>query len=196
MFRSQPHGHRPPAVLPLIRLSGALRPALLGLGLVGICLGTLPPQPADAARYGPLVKRTREQQLKDDLDRDTIPDAFDRCPGQREDMDGFQDEDGCPELDNDGDRLPDAYDQCPLAKEDVDGWMDEDGCPDIDNDGDGIDDKIDSCPDEAEDVDGFEDLGGCPDLDNDRDNIPDVDDQCPMAAETKNGRTDQDGCPE
>ena len=127
-----------------------------------------------AARYGPKVRRTRAQALKEDLDRDTIPDKFDKCPGQREDFDGFEDEDGCPEMDNDLDRIPDVYDQCPDEKEDIDGFQDEDGCPDLDNDMDGIPDRLDACPNQAEDMDGFEDLGGCPDPDNDGDGILDV----------------------
>jgi len=32
-----------------------------------------------------------------DSDGDTVPDARDLCPDQKEDLDGFQDEDGCPE---------------------------------------------------------------------------------------------------
>jgi len=50
-----------------------------------------------STRYGPRVLKNRQQALKEDLDRDGIPDKFDRCPGQREDFDGFQDHDGCPE---------------------------------------------------------------------------------------------------
>ena len=36
-----------------------------------------------------------------------------KCPDQPEDKDGFQDDDGCPDLDNDGDGIPDALDKCP-----------------------------------------------------------------------------------
>jgi hypothetical protein len=38
-----------------------------------------------------------------DGDGDGINDALDRCPTEAEDLDGFQDEDGCPDPDNDGD---------------------------------------------------------------------------------------------
>ncbi|HUH00472.1 MAG TPA: hypothetical protein VML75_00675 [Kofleriaceae bacterium] len=65
-----------------------------------------------------------------DLDRDGIPDAIDRCRDRPEDVDGFQDLDGCPDPDNDGDGIPDEVDDCPLQPEDVDGFQDLDGCPD------------------------------------------------------------------
>ena len=65
-----------------------------------------------------------------DPDGDGIPSSADRCPRQPEDLDGFQDKDGCPELDNDSDGVPDADDQCPLKKEVVNGVKDDDGCPD------------------------------------------------------------------
>jgi OmpA-OmpF porin, OOP family len=81
-----------------------------------------------------------------DSDGDSIPDVRDRCPKVAEDMDGFQDEDGCPDTDNDEDGIPDAYDRCPGEAEDYDGFEDEDGCPDADNDHDGIPDKEDKCP--------------------------------------------------
>ena len=98
-----------------------------------------------------------------DTDGDGIPDDKDKCPNEPEDKDGFQDEDGCPDLDNDGDGIPDAQDKCPNQAEDKDGFQDEDGCPDPDNDGDGIPDAADKCPNEPEDKDGFQDEDGCPD---------------------------------
>ena len=45
-------------------------------------------------------------------------------------MDGFQDEDGCPDLDNDGDGIPDDKDKCPNEAEVFNGVEDDDGCPD------------------------------------------------------------------
>jgi len=65
-----------------------------------------------------------------DRDLDTIPDSADKCPLQPEDVDGWQDEDGCPELDNDGDGVRDADDTCVNDKETKNGFRDEDGCPD------------------------------------------------------------------
>ncbi|MBX3269342.1 MAG: thrombospondin type 3 repeat-containing protein [Sandaracinaceae bacterium] len=135
-------------------------------------------------------------QRDPDTDRDGIPDSRDGCPDDPEDMDGFEDEDGCPELDNDGDGIPDATDACPDDPEDVDGHEDEDGCPDPDNDGDGIPDGYDSCPETPEDFDGDRDTDGCPDVDRDGDGIPDEEDQCPDEAEDFDGFADHDGCPE
>ena len=131
-----------------------------------------------------------------DRDGDGIPDNIDKCPDQPEDFDGFQDQDGCPDLDNDGDGIPDALDKCPNEPEDKDGFQDEDGCPDLDNDGDGIPDALDKCPNEPEDKDGFQDEDGCPDLDNDGDGIPDALDKCPNEPETFNNYKDDDGCPD
>ena len=98
-----------------------------------------------------------------DTDGDGILNKYDKCPKLAEDKDGFQDEDGCPDLDNDGDGIPDLQDKCPNLAEDKDGYQDEDGCPDLDNDGDGIPDLRDQCPNQPETVNGFEDEDGCPD---------------------------------
>jgi len=133
---------------------------------------------------------------RNDRDGDGIPDSVDACPDDPEDKDGFQDEDGCPDLDNDGDGIPDAADQCPNDPEDKDGWEDADGCPDPDNDHDGIPDTADKCPNDPEDKDGFQDSDGCPDDDNDGDGIPDSLDKCPNDPETLNGFEDADGCPD
>jgi hypothetical protein len=48
-----------------------------------------------------------------DLDLDGFEDARDECPGAAEDVDGHQDDDGCPDPDNDGDGNPDSSDGCP-----------------------------------------------------------------------------------
>ncbi len=98
-----------------------------------------------------------------DSDGDGIADSEDQCPNQPEDFDGYQDTDGCPDVDNDGDGILDVNDQCPNQPEDFDGYQDTDGCPDLDNDGDGILDKDDKCPNEAETFNGYEDSDGCPD---------------------------------
>jgi outer membrane protein OmpA-like peptidoglycan-associated protein len=134
-----------------------------------------------------------------DRDKDGIADDDDGCPDAAEDKDGFEDRDGCPELDNDGDGILDVDDACPLVKEDYDGDRDEDGCPEGregDRDGDGIPDQVDDCPDEPEDFDGFQDEDGCPDRDNDADGIPDEKDLCPNDAEDVDGFQDEDGCPD
>ena len=60
-----------------------------------------------------------------DTDGDGIPDTLDKCPNQPEDKDGFEDEDGCPDLDNDKDGIPDTSDLCPNEP----GPPEERGCP-------------------------------------------------------------------
>ncbi len=135
-----------------------------------------------------------------DRDGDGIKDDLDKCPNEREDFDGFEDDDGCPDPDNDRDGIPDVRDKCPNIPEDFDGDEDTDGCPeppkDGDRDHDGIPDSRDKCPDDPEDFDGFEDEDGCPELDNDGDGIPDAVDKCPNEPETFNGTDDTDGCPD
>ncbi len=130
-----------------------------------------------------------------DRDGDGFKDDVDKCPDDPEDFDGFEDEDGCPDLDNDQDGIPDTMDKCPNEP----GPRENDGCPYHrvrDRDGDGIPDDIDKCPDQPEDFDGFEDTDGCPDLDNDKDGIPDKLDLCPNDPEDKDGFEDEDGCPD
>jgi OOP family OmpA-OmpF porin len=65
-----------------------------------------------------------------DSDGDGLLDAEDRCPRAPEDVDGFEDGDGCPDPDNDRDGVADAQDACPLEAEVINGTKDEDGCPD------------------------------------------------------------------
>jgi len=118
-----------------------------------------------------------------DADGDGILDDVDECPEDPEDFDGFEDEDGCPDLDNDGDGIPDAVDKCP----NVPGIPELDGCPAEDRDGDGIPDHLDKCPDTP----GVAELQGCPILDTDGDGIPDHLDKCPDVY----GVPERDGCP-
>jgi|GEM_PF-3194749 outer membrane protein OmpA-like peptidoglycan-associated protein len=131
-----------------------------------------------------------------DPDLDGFVGAADKCPNSPEDMDGFEDGDGCPEKDNDKDGIADLDDACPLKAEDRDDFEDRDGCPEPDNDKDEILDGKDMCPNEKEDLDGFEDEDGCPDKDNDKDGVVDQLDKCPLKAEDKDGFEDTDGCPE
>jgi outer membrane protein OmpA-like peptidoglycan-associated protein len=131
-----------------------------------------------------------------DPDRDGIFGDDDQCPLNPEDLDGFEDADGCPDPDNDEDGVLDVYDGCPMDPEDRDGYEDEDGCPDPDNDLDGLMDYEDECPLDPEDIDGWEDLDGCPDIDNDADGILDVSDDCRNNPEDFDGWEDADGCPD
>lgn len=106
-----------------------------------------------------------QDQYKD-TDADGVFDTIDLCKNEKEDLDKFEDQDGCPDFDNDKDMIEDQIDKCPNKAEDVDGFEDQDGCPDLDNDGDGYLDTNDSCPNQAEDFDKYQDSDGCPD-DND-----------------------------
>ncbi|MCU0609762.1 MAG: OmpA family protein, partial [Chitinispirillaceae bacterium] len=131
-----------------------------------------------------------------DFDKDGIPDIRDKCPKEPEDIDGFEDQDGCPDFDNDKDSILDLNDKCPDKAEDKDGFKDDDGCPDLDNDEDGMADLVDRCPNAPEDMDGFKDEDGCPDMDNDNDRIPDNTDKCMNVAEDVDGFEDENGCPD
>ncbi|MDB4952667.1 MAG: OmpA/MotB domain protein, partial [Myxococcales bacterium] len=54
----------------------------------------------------------------------------DKCPDRPEDTDGFEDADGCPDIDNDLDRVLDVADKCINVPETYNGFEDDDGCPD------------------------------------------------------------------
>ena len=126
-----------------------------------------------------------------DSDDDGMSDGRDRCPNDSEDMDNFEDTDGCPDRDNDADGREDGVDTCPNDPEDDDGYMDNDGCPDPDNDNDQVLDAADGAPLIPEDRDGFQDEDGVPDPDNDADTVLDPDDQCPIDP----GTVETHGCP-
>ncbi len=131
-----------------------------------------------------------------DGDRDGVTDRLDRCVAVSEDVDGFEDDDGCPDVDDDRDGIPDALDACPRVAEDRDGFLDADGCPEPDNDNDGLTDARDACNNVPEDLDAFEDGDGCPDPDDDGDGVPDTVDLCRRTPEDPDGYEDGDGCPE
>jgi len=116
-----------------------------------------------------------------DRDGDGLGDSEDKCPAEPEDKDGFEDSDGCPDLDNDADGVPDTQDRCPI----VVGVPEEQGCPVGDRDGDGVVDKDDVCPEQA----GPAVLKGCPDKDGD--GVADREDKCP----DEPGIPENDGCP-
>lgn len=81
----------------------------------------------------PRQPKTEESSLPAapaDRDDDGIPDSADKCPDRPEDKDGFEDADGCPDIDNDNDHVLDIADKCPLQPETMNGFEDDDGCPD------------------------------------------------------------------
>jgi outer membrane protein OmpA-like peptidoglycan-associated protein len=77
-----------------------------------------------------LAKENAPPAPPGDRDGDGIVDDDDKCPDRAEDKDGFQDQDGCPDIDNDGDEVLDIADACPNQPETFNGYEDEDGCPD------------------------------------------------------------------
>ncbi len=134
-----------------------------------------------------------------DSDGDGIVNNKDKCLIVAEDVDGFQDLDGCPDSDNDGDKRDDLTDKCIDKAEDFDGFEDDDGCPEVDNDGDGIADLEDRfCPLDKEDAQGPQPNDGCPigmrDTDDDR--IFDDKDACFDQEEDSDDFEDWDGCPD
>ena len=157
------------------------------------------PEPTPEPKVEPKPEPKVEPNIKTKVE--VIPPSKPVCPAGPEDLDGFQDEDGCADPDNDGDGILDATDKCANEPETKNGFEDEDGCadqlpPPPDTDGDGLVDPSDRCPQAAEDKDGFEDEDGCPDVDNDRDGVADTEDKCPKEPETINGVKDEDGCPD
>ncbi|MBW2455999.1 MAG: hypothetical protein JRI68_15890, partial [Deltaproteobacteria bacterium] len=101
-----------------------------------------------------------------DSDEDGVPDHLDQCNGKKEDTDGFNDTDGCPDPDNDEDGVLDGSDECATEKETMNGVDDTDGCPDFgpDGDDDGVEDSKDDCPMAPETYNGVQDTDGCPDM--------------------------------
>jgi outer membrane protein OmpA-like peptidoglycan-associated protein len=175
-------------LLHVFQPDGALRPEdanVMSFGLHGLFDSAAP---APAAPPAPAPRADR--------DGDGVFDDADTCPDAKEDADGHEDVDGCPDPDNDADGLADADDRCPLDPEDKDGVDDEDGCADKDDDKDGVLEPGDNCPLEPEDADGHVDTDGCPDPDNDHDGVLDARDSCPAEPETENGYADEDGCPD
>jgi outer membrane protein OmpA-like peptidoglycan-associated protein len=118
----------------------------------------LVPPPVNVTGPGAVPTLTPTQV---DSDRDGVDDEADRCPVTKEDLDGFEDDDGCPEADNDDDGVADAKDRCPEDAETINGTKDDDGCPDevSDVDDDGVAYDRDRCPLEPGDSN-----DGCPHL--------------------------------
>jgi outer membrane protein OmpA-like peptidoglycan-associated protein len=121
----------------------------------------------------------------------------DQCPEVPEDMDKFEDLDGCPDPDNDKDGVCDPWvakqglekkykgtckgkDQCPMDPEDKDGFEDEDGCPEPDNDNDQF----------------CESWVAEKGLEAKYKDVCKPTDKCPNEPETKNSYQDDDGCPD
>ncbi len=132
-----------------------------------------------------------------DADHDGVDDDKDQCRDVPEDRDGFEDSDGCPDIDDDDDGIPDMEDACPREP----GMRNKDaalnGCGGKDSDGDGIPDRLDACPFSAGPKDGNAECNGCvDDVDTDHDGVYDEDDRCKTEPEDRDGFEDSDGCPD
>jgi hypothetical protein len=155
-----------------------------------------------------------------DDDGDTVLDASDHCSYGIEDVDGFEDGDGCPDPDNDADGVADVSDtgkycfdpagtlachlaapsNCADVAEDLDAFKDGDGCPEPDNDNDSFPDGTDACPG-ADASAGPNGMFGAP-QDLNHNGVRDgaeaaftVDDVMPLLMfEDKDGVLDTDGC--
>jgi OmpA-OmpF porin, OOP family len=127
-----------------------------------------------------------------DRDGDGVPDERDQCLDVPEDRDGFEDDDGCPDIDDDNDGIDDANDACPRKAGPRSSDPKKNGCPPPDTDGDGIPDSEDSCP-RIRGPRNPSDASctGCPVTDQDGDGIEDLDDRCPYAP----GPSFNFGCP-
>ena len=86
--------------------------------------------PVRAEKAEPEPEPEPEPVVIGDADGDGILDDIDKCVDQPEDVDKFEDKDGCPDPDNDGDGILDGQDRCPNKAEVVNNFEDEDGCPD------------------------------------------------------------------
>jgi hypothetical protein len=131
-----------------------------------------------------------------DMDHDGVPDDLDQCPEIPEDRDGFEDSDGCPEIDDDDDGIVDKEDACPRVKGVESTDPKKNGCPADDRDHDGVADLEDACPDTWGEKNPDAKMNGCPITDKDGDGIPDRLDKCVDQPEDKDGYKDEDGCPD
>ena len=110
----------------------------------------------------------------------------------KEDLDKFEDDDGCPDIDNDKDGILDTVDACPNDK----GPLETKGCPDRDDDK--FADIEDKCPDEK----GIDqkltnpEKHGCPRPDTDGDGFFDDEDGCPKEPGIRwDDEPKKNGCP-
>ncbi len=99
-----------------------------GVSYAPVC--PAPPRPVALPVPLPLVSAPKNEEAPRDSDGDGIIDSADRCPSAAEDMDEFEDLDGCPDPDNDKDSISDVADKCVNEPETINGIDDDDGCPD------------------------------------------------------------------
>lgn len=130
-LRIRPHQSRPDDVSVTLGSGFGLG---TDLGSVGFRLfAALTYRPSDEPRELKCTAQATtisQVDITADSDGDGVSDRFDRCPKVAEDRDGFEDVDGCPDIDNDQDGIEDKADRCPLQAETVNNHQDQDGCPD------------------------------------------------------------------
>lgn len=131
-----------------------------------------------------------------DEDGDGVPDDVDQCRQIPEDRDGFEDSDGCPEIDDDDDGMVDKEDACPRVAGVESADPRRNGCPVADRDKDGVPDDVDRCPSLRGAPSADPSKHGCPLVDSDGDGIADDADKCPDQREDLDGFEDTDGCPD
>jgi hypothetical protein len=107
---------------------GRLGSALLWLSLAACrqpattIVRPAPSATVDSGAHGVAVHGTG------DSDGDGLVDDTDHCADAAEDLDGFDDRDGCPDPDDDGDGVADDRDRCRDEGETMNGFEDDDGC--------------------------------------------------------------------
>ncbi|HQY61753.1 MAG: hypothetical protein IPF92_10990 [Myxococcales bacterium] len=131
-----------------------------------------------------------------DEDGDGVPDDVDQCRQIPEDRDGFEDSDGCPEIDDDDDGIVDKEDACPRVAGVESSEPRRNGCPVGDRDRDGVPDDVDRCPSLRGVPSSEPGKNGCPLVDSDGDGVTDELDRCPDQKEDRDGFEDDDGCPD
>ena len=117
-----------PLGVPVEVLAGAYRRVAPSV-TVRAGLGTGVTSGLGSPTFRGVVGLSFHPQRDGDMDFDLITDKRDNCPTLPEDLDGFEDSDGCPDPDNDGDGVLDGADACANSPEDMDGVKDDDGCP-------------------------------------------------------------------
>jgi hypothetical protein len=106
---------------------------LLFLGVSAVAMINCTSHPDTKETSPELPKTVNNNSSMVDTDGDGIIDINDNCISLKEDMDGFEDKDGCPDLDNDKDGIVDKKDKCPNRPETKNGYLDLDGCLDNNN---------------------------------------------------------------
>jgi len=107
------------------------------------------------------------------------PRREDNWPARSEDLDGFRDDDGCPDPDTDNEGNRPGATAAPGNRKTSTVSRMRTAAPDSTNDADGVPDGLDKCPDKMEDVDCFQDNDGVAGSRQRQRRVPDANDKCP-----------------